>query len=163
MKNVSVIMGSISDWDTMKSCCDLLDYFGVSYEKKVISAHRTPKAMMSYASKAVDGGLTVIIAAAGGAAHLPGMIASFTTLPVIGVPIQSKALNGIDSLLSIVQMPEGVPVATVAIGTPGAKNAAILAVQIIAAQQKNRKLQKKLADYKKKMESDVHQSNKLLK
>lgn len=156
-------MGSISDWETMKDCCEMLDFFGVSYEKKVVSAHRTPRAMMDYASSASSRGLSVIIAAAGGAAHLPGMVAANTSLPVIGVPIQSKALNGMDSLLSIVQMPAGVPVATVAIGTAGAKNAAILATQMLATHDKQTALRKKLEAYKKKMEAESQQSNKKLK
>ena len=163
MSKIGVIMGSISDWETMKDCCDLLDFFGVAYEKKVVSAHRTPKAMMQYATKASAQGISVIIAAAGGAAHLPGMVASLTTLPVIGVPVMSKSLKGIDSLLSIVQMPAGVPVATVAIGTAGAKNAAILATQILATHDKQTALRKKLEAYKKKMEAESQQSNKKLK
>ncbi|MBD8016659.1 MULTISPECIES: 5-(carboxyamino)imidazole ribonucleotide mutase [Planococcus] len=128
---IGVIMGSTSDWETMKHTCDVLDELGVAYEKKVVSAHRTPDLMFSYAEQARGRGLHVIIAGAGGAAHLPGMVAAKTTLPVIGVPVQSKALNGLDSLLSIVQMPGGVPVATVAIGKAGAVNAGLLAAQII--------------------------------
>lgn len=128
---IGVIMGSSSDWETMKHACDVLDELGIAYEKKVVSAHRTPDLMFSYASEARDRGLYVIIAGAGGAAHLPGMVAAKTTLPVIGVPVQSKALNGLDSLLSIVQMPGGVPVATVAIGKAGAVNAGLLAAQIL--------------------------------
>src|SRR5690554_6458640 len=120
MVQVGVIMGSISDWDTMIHACKILEDFGILYEKDIISAHRTPDDLFTYAKKAADRGLKVIIAGAGGAAHLPGMVASKTMLPVIGVPIQSKALNGLDSLLSIVQMPAGVPVATVAIGRAGA-------------------------------------------
>ena len=130
---VGVIMGSISDWDTMKHACEILEMFGVEYEKKVVSAHRTPVFMFEYAGSARHRGLKVIIAGAGGAAHLPGMVAAKTNLPVIGVPVQSKALNGLDSLLSIVQMPGGVPVATVSIGTAGAKNAGLLAVRILGA------------------------------
>ena len=129
---VGVIMGSKSDWETMKYACEILEELGVEYEKKVVSAHRTPDLMFEYAEKAKGRGLKVIIAGAGGAAHLPGMIASKTQLPVIGVPVQSKALNGLDSLLSIVQMPGGIPVAAVAIGTAGAINAALLASQIIS-------------------------------
>ncbi|MFX3673371.1 MAG: 5-(carboxyamino)imidazole ribonucleotide mutase [Paenisporosarcina sp.] len=129
---VGVIMGSASDWDTMIHTCDILDEMQVSYEKKVVSAHRTPDLMFEYAASARQRGIQVIIAGAGGAAHLPGMVASKTTLPVIGVPIQSKALNGLDSLLSIVQMPGGVPVATVAIGKAGATNAGLLAIQMLA-------------------------------
>ncbi|TWT02956.1 5-(carboxyamino)imidazole ribonucleotide mutase [Planococcus sp. CPCC 101016] len=128
---IGIIMGSTSDWETMKHACDVLDELGLSYEKKVVSAHRTPDLMFSYAEQARERGLHVIIAGAGGAAHLPGMVAAKTTLPVIGVPVQSKALNGLDSLLSIVQMPGGVPVATVAIGKAGAVNAGLLAAQIL--------------------------------
>ncbi|PAE21167.1 5-(carboxyamino)imidazole ribonucleotide mutase [Bacillus sp. 7504-2] len=130
---VAVIMGSTSDWETMKHACDVLDKLEISYEKKVVSAHRTPDLMFQYAEEARGQGFNVIIAGAGGAAHLPGMVAAKTTLPVIGVPIQSKALNGLDSLLSIVQMPGGVPVATVAIGKAGATNAGLLAAQILGA------------------------------
>lgn len=129
---VGVIMGSTSDWETMKHACDILDELRITYEKKVVSAHRTPDLMFEYAEKARNRGLKVIIAGAGGAAHLPGMVAAKTTLPVIGVPVQSKALNGLDSLLSIVQMPGGVPVATVAIGKAGAVNAGLLAAQILS-------------------------------
>ena len=129
---IGVIMGSSSDWETMKHACDVLDELGVAYEKKVVSAHRTPDLMFEYAQTARERGLHVIIAGAGGAAHLPGMVAAKTTLPVIGVPVQSRALNGLDSLLSIVQMPGGVPVATVAIGKAGATNAGLLAAQILS-------------------------------
>jgi 5-(carboxyamino)imidazole ribonucleotide mutase len=129
---IGVIMGSSSDWETMKHTCDILDELQVPYEKKVVSAHRTPDLMFEYAATARARGIQVIVAGAGGAAHLPGMVASKTTLPVIGVPIQTKALNGLDSLLSIVQMPGGVPVATVAIGKAGATNAGILAAQMLA-------------------------------
>jgi 5-(carboxyamino)imidazole ribonucleotide mutase len=131
---VGIIMGSKSDWETMKHACDILDQFEIAYEKKVVSAHRTPDLMFTYAEEARNRGLKVIIAGAGGAAHLPGMVAAKTTLPVIGVPIQSQALNGLDSLLSIVQMPGGVPVATVAIGKAGAINAGLLAAQILATE-----------------------------
>jgi len=135
MKNlVGVIMGSKSDWETMKHACEILDQLEISYEKKVVSAHRTPDLMFTYAEKAKERGIKVIIAGAGGAAHLPGMVAAKTTLPVIGVPVQSHALNGLDSLLSIVQMPGGVPVATVAIGKAGAMNAGLLAAQILAVE-----------------------------
>ncbi|QED46445.1 5-(carboxyamino)imidazole ribonucleotide mutase [Cytobacillus dafuensis] len=130
---VAVIMGSKSDWETMKHACAILDELEISYEKKVVSAHRTPDLMFEYAENAREKGIKVIIAGAGGAAHLPGMVAAKTTLPVIGVPVQSKALNGLDSLLSIVQMPGGVPVATVAIGKAGAVNAGLLAAQILGA------------------------------
>jgi 5-(carboxyamino)imidazole ribonucleotide mutase len=129
---VAVIMGSKSDWDTMKHACEILDRLEVPYEKKVVSAHRTPDLMFEFAENARVRGIKVIIAGAGGAAHLPGMVAAKTTLPVIGVPVQSKALNGMDSLLSIVQMPAGVPVATVAIGKAGATNAGLLAAQILS-------------------------------
>ena len=125
-------MGSKSDWETMKQSCEVLEKLDIPYIKKVVSAHRTPDLMFEFAQKARDEGLKVIIAGAGGAAHLPGMVASKTTLPVIGVPVKSKALNGLDSLLSIVQMPGGVPVATVAIGEAGARNAGILAAQILS-------------------------------
>ncbi|EAC6449882.1 5-(carboxyamino)imidazole ribonucleotide mutase [Listeria monocytogenes] len=129
---IGIIMGSTSDWDTMKKACDVLDELEIAYEKKVVSAHRTPDLMFQYAEQARERGLKIIIAGAGGAAHLPGMVAAKTTLPVIGVPIKSKALNGMDSLLSIVQMPGGVPVATVAIGESGAVNAGLLAAQILS-------------------------------
>ncbi|MGL4521071.1 MAG: 5-(carboxyamino)imidazole ribonucleotide mutase [Bacilli bacterium] len=129
---VGVIMGSTSDWETMKHACSVLEELQIPYEKRVISAHRTPDEMFQYAENAYENGLKVIIAGAGGAAHLPGMTAAKTLVPVIGVPVQSKALNGLDSLLSIVQMPGGVPVATVAIGTAGATNAGLLAAQIVA-------------------------------
>ena len=130
---VGVIMGSISDWETMKYACEVLEELEIPYDKKVVSAHRTPDLMFEYAEIARESGLKVIIAGAGGAAHLPGMVAAKTTLPVIGVPVQSRALNGLDSLLSIVQMPGGVPVATVAIGKAGATNAGLLAAQILSA------------------------------
>ncbi|MFM9281322.1 5-(carboxyamino)imidazole ribonucleotide mutase [Paenibacillus jiagnxiensis] len=130
---VGVIMGSKSDWDTMQHACDILDELQISYEKKVVSAHRTPDLMFEYAEQAAEREIKVIIAGAGGAAHLPGMVAAKTTVPVIGVPVQSKALNGLDSLLSIVQMPGGIPVATVAIGKAGATNAGLLAAQIIGS------------------------------
>ncbi|MCQ6280540.1 5-(carboxyamino)imidazole ribonucleotide mutase [Bacillus sp. EB600] len=129
---VAVIMGSKSDWETMKHACEVLEELEIPYEKKVVSAHRTPDLMFEYAEAARQRGIKVIIAGAGGAAHLPGMVAAKTTLPVIGVPVQSKALNGLDSLLSIVQMPGGVPVATVAIGKSGATNAGLLAAQILS-------------------------------
>ena len=128
---VGVIMGSKSDWPTMKNATEILEELGVSYEVKVVSAHRTPDLMFEYAETAEARGLKVIIAGAGGSAHLPGMVASKTVVPVLGVPVQSKALSGQDSLLSIVQMPGGIPVGTLAIGNSGAKNAGILAAQII--------------------------------
>lgn len=125
-------MGSSSDWETMKYSCEILEELQIPFEKRVVSAHRTPDLMFEYAEEARSRGIQVIIAGAGGAAHLPGMVAAKTTLPVIGVPVQSKALNGLDSLLSIVQMPGGVPVATVAIGKAGATNAGLLAAQILS-------------------------------
>ena len=133
MVKVGVIMGSSSDWETMQHACEILDEMNIGYEKEVISAHRTPDDMFNYAETARERGLKVIIAGAGGAAHLPGMTASKTTLPVIGVPVQTKALGGMDSLLSIAQMPGGVPTATMAIGKAGAKNAGLFAAQILAA------------------------------
>src|SRR5580658_316496 len=129
---VAVIMGSKSDWETMTHASKMLTEFGVPHETRIVSAHRTPQLLAEYATGAAERGLEVIIAGAGGAAHLPGMTAAYTTLPVLGVPIESRSLKGIDSLLSIVQMPAGVPVATLAIGTAGAKNAALLAVAILA-------------------------------
>ena len=129
---VSVIMGSQSDWKTMKVCCEMLIELEIQHEKKIISAHRTPDRLFEYAGKVNERGIRVIIAGAGGAAHLPGMVASKTNLPVIGVPIKSKSLSGIDSVYSILQMPKGCPVATMAIGIPGAINAALLAGSILA-------------------------------
>ena len=129
---VGIIMGSKSDWETMRHAAEMLDKLGVGYETRVVSAHRTPKRLYEYAHGAKDRGLKVIIAGAGGAAHLPGMAASMTSLPVLGVPVESQALKGMDSLLSIVQMPAGVPVGTLAIGRPGAINAALLAASILA-------------------------------
>jgi 5-(carboxyamino)imidazole ribonucleotide mutase len=128
---VGVIMGSTSDWPTMKRACEILDELDIPYEARVVSAHRTPDEMFAYAEEAEKRGIEVIIAGAGGAAHLPGMVASKTVLPVIGVPVKSSSLNGLDSLLSIVQMPGGVPVATVAIGESGAVNAGLLAAEIL--------------------------------
>ena len=144
---ISVIMGSQSDWKTMRFACDVLEEFKVKYEKKIISAHRTPDRLFKYASNAHKRQIKVIIAGAGGAAHLPGMIASKTLLPVIGVPILSEALSGVDSLYSIVQMPRGCPVATMAIGTPGAVNSSILAISVLALN--NKKLEKKLKNWHK--------------
>ncbi len=129
---VAVIMGSKSDWDTMRAASEVLTDFGVPHECRVVSAHRTPDLLTEFSKSAESRGLEVIIAGAGGAAHLPGMTAAHTTIPVLGVPVESKALKGMDSLLSIVQMPGGIPVATLAIGTPGAKNAGLLAVSILA-------------------------------
>jgi 5-(carboxyamino)imidazole ribonucleotide mutase len=140
---VGVIMGSTSDWETMKVAAETLAEFGVPYEAKVVSAHRTPDSMADYAKTAVSRGLEVIIAGAGGAAHLPGMVAAQTVLPVLGVPVQSRTLNGLDSLLSIVQMPAGIPVATLAIGRAGAKNAALLAIAILG---------NKYPEYREKLE-----------
>ncbi len=142
---VSVIMGSKSDWDVMSAACQTLEEFGVPYEKKVISAHRTPEFFCNYMATARERGVDVVIAGAGGAAHLPGMAAAMTTLPVIGIPIRSKALNGLDSLLSIVQMPSGIPVATMAID--GARNAALHAISILALQ--DRELASRLEAFRK--------------
>jgi len=129
---VAIVMGSQSDWPTMKCAADVLDGLGIGYDARIVSAHRTPKRLVAFAEGAADEGFKVIIAGAGGAAHLPGMVASMTHLPVLGVPVQSKALSGHDSLLSIVQMPAGVPVGTLAIGESGAKNAGLLAASILA-------------------------------
>lgn len=156
---VGIIMGSDSDLNVMQEAADILNKFNIPYELKVVSAHRTPSFMAEYASTAEERGLKVIIAGAGGSAHLPGMTAANTPLPVIGVPIKLKSLDGIDSLLSIVQMPGGVPVAAVAIN--GAKNAGILAVQILATGDSE--LLKKLKDFKKDLEKDSLQKNKNLK
>ncbi|WP_010529601.1 5-(carboxyamino)imidazole ribonucleotide mutase [Lentibacillus jeotgali] len=155
MARVGVIMGSISDWETMKHTCSTLDELHIPYEKEVISAHRTPDDMFTYAKQAREKGLNVIIAGAGGAAHLPGMVAAQTILPVIGVPVQSKALNGLDSLLSIVQMPGGVPTATVAIGRSGAKNAGLLAAQMIGAFDND--VADRLKDYRESMKQSVNE------
>ncbi len=153
---VGIIMGSDSDWPTMKAAADACAEFGIPHEVRVISAHRTPQDLARYAGSAHARGLRVIIAGAGGAAHLPGVAAAFTTLPVIGVPIESKALKGLDSLLSIVQMPSGVPVATVAIG--GARNAGLLAVQILAAG--NAALQRKLVAFKARLAEESRAKNR---
>ncbi len=150
---VGVIMGSQSDWETMRLADEVLTEFGVPHECRVVSAHRTPALMAEYASTAADRGLEVIIAGAGGAAHLPGMVAAQTVLPVIGVPVQSKALNGLDSLLSIVQMPKGVPVATVAIGAAGAANAGLLAVSMLATSRPD--LREKLHAYRARIADAV--------
>lgn len=155
MVSVGIIMGSTSDYEVMKDACSMLDEFGVEYEKKVVSAHRTPDLMYEYAKNAEGRGIRVIIAGAGGAAHLPGMVAAMTTLPVIGVPVKSRALNGLDSLLSIVQMPGGVPVLTVAIN--GAKNAALSAVAILATS--DAKLSKKLKEYRNNQTESVLHAN----
>lgn len=148
---IGIIMGSTSDWEVMKPAVDTLEQFGIEVEKRVISAHRAPHALFEWASTAKDRGLSVIIAGAGGAAHLPGVIAGLTTLPVIGVPVRSKTLDGLDSLLSIVQMPSGIPVATVAIN--GSKNAALLAVSILALGSPE--LEQKLVDFRKQQTEAV--------
>ena len=150
---VGVIMGSKSDWETMRAAADVLAEFGVPHESQIVSAHRTPQRMADYAAEAEGRGLEVIIAGAGGAAHLPGMVASQTVLPVLGVPVQSKALSGMDSLLSIVQMPGGIPVGTLAIGTAGAKNAGLLAVRILANTRPE--LRKKLHEFQERQTNDV--------
>ncbi|MCO0860269.1 5-(carboxyamino)imidazole ribonucleotide mutase [Staphylococcus pasteuri] len=152
---VAVIMGSSSDWEIMKESCNMLEEFGIPYEKKVVSAHRTPHLMVDFASHAVNDGYDLIIAGAGGAAHLPGMVASMTTLPVIGVPIESKSLKGLDSLLSIVQMPGGIPVATTAIGKSGAKNAGILAARILGISHSS--VRKNLENYEKYLVQKVEE------
>ncbi|MBN8210138.1 5-(carboxyamino)imidazole ribonucleotide mutase [Bacillus sp. NTK071] len=157
---IGIIMGSTSDWETMKHACDILEELNIPFEKKVVSAHRTPELMFEYAESARERGLKVIIAGAGGAAHLPGMVAAKTTLPVIGVPVQSRTLNGLDSLLSIVQMPGGVPVATVAIGKAGAKNAGLLAAQILSTNDKG--IEQKLSDYRTRMKEAVLESSDTL-
>lgn len=153
MTQVGVIMGSSSDWDTMQHTCGVLDNLDIAYEKEVISAHRTPDDMFRYAETARQRGIKVIIAGAGGAAHLPGMTASKTTLPVIGVPVQSKALDGMDSLLSIVQMPGGVPTATMAIGKAGATNAGLYAAQILSVHDTH--IAVKLDNYRKQLMQKV--------
>ena len=150
---VGVIMGSISDWETMREACEVLDELSVSYEKRVVSAHRTPELMAAYATQAEERGLQIIIAGAGGAAHLPGMVAAQTLLPVIGVPIKSSTLNGQDSLLSIVQMPRGVPVGTLAIGGAGAHNAGLLAAQILA--NHDPELRKRLIQRRERVQKTV--------
>lgn len=148
---VAVIMGSASDWDVMSQACSTLEEFGIPYEKKVLSAHRNPGPLAQYVANAPDQGCEIIIAGAGGAAHLPGVIAALTTLPVIGIPVKSKALNGLDSLLSIVQMPSGIPVATMAID--GARNAALYAVAILAL--KDATLAAKLKDFRQRQSDKV--------
>ena len=160
MLEVGIIMGSKSDLPVMQNAIDILNKFGINSEVEIVSAHRTPEKMFKYAQNAKNKGIKVIIAGAGGAAHLPGMIASITTLPVIGVPIKSRnSIDGWDSILSILQMPDGVPVGTVALN--GSKNAGILAAQIIATN--NDKLSQKIEDYKKELENKVISSNKNLK
>jgi len=155
---VGILMGSDSDWPTMKAAAEALNEFGIASEAKVISAHRTPRDLEAYASSARERGLRVIIAGAGGAAHLPGVTAAFTTLPVIGVPIESKSLKGLDSLLSIVQMPPGVPVATVGIGA--GRNAGLLAVQILGVSDAD--LQKRLDQFKLELAAESRAKNKAL-
>jgi 5-(carboxyamino)imidazole ribonucleotide mutase len=150
---VGVIMGSKSDWPTMKHAVEMLEEFGVPHEVKVVSAHRTPDLMFEYAATASERGLKVIIAGAGGAAHLPGMVAAKTIVPVLGVPVQSRALSGQDSLLSIAQMPGGIPVGTLAIGDAGAKNAGILAAQIVANEDET--IREKVAAFRAKQTQDV--------
>jgi 5-(carboxyamino)imidazole ribonucleotide mutase len=154
---VSIIMGSTSDWETMKNASDILNDFKVPHENKVVSAHRTPDLLFDFAKSAESRGIEVIIAGAGGAAHLPGMCASQTVLPVLGVPVQSKALSGMDSLLSIVQMPAGIPVGTLAIGTAGAKNAALLAISILANSRAD--LREKLKQFRENQTNTVLKSN----
>ena len=150
---VGVIMGSKSDWETMRHACEALVQFDVQFEKRIVSAHRTPQLMTEYANQAAKRGLRVIIAGAGGAAHLPGMVAAQTLIPVIGVPVKSSSLSGLDSLLSIVQMPRGVPVATVAIGEAGAFNAGLLAVQMLAVY--NQDLHARLKDWRNQTRDTV--------
>ncbi|GLB47451.1 N5-carboxyaminoimidazole ribonucleotide mutase [Philodulcilactobacillus myokoensis] len=158
---VALVMGSISDWPHVKATAQLLDQLHVSYSKRVISAHRMPKQLQSFGSKAKSEHYQLIIAAAGGAAHLPGMLAANTPLPVIGVPVQTKALGGMDSLLSMVQMPSGIPVATVAIGNAGAKNAALLAAQIIGLHDSD--VEKQLINYRQNQTKEAIKSNENLK
>lgn len=156
MTEIAVVMGSKSDWPTVRETCLILDQFGVDYEKHVISAHRMPDEMFAFAKGAVADGLKVVIACAGGAAHLPGMLAANTPLPVIGIPAQTRALGGMDSLLSIVQMPAGVPVATTAIGVAGAKNAALLALEILGIT--NREIQEQILDFRQQMHDAAQES-----
>jgi 5-(carboxyamino)imidazole ribonucleotide mutase len=153
---VGIIMGSKSDWETMRHAAEMLDELGVAHETKVVSAHRTPKRLYDYAHSARERGLKVIIAGAGGAAHLPGMAASMTTLPVLGVPVETKSLKGMDSLLSIVQMPAGVPVGTLAIGKAGAINAALLAASILATGDAG--LARRLDDHRSRQTASVADS-----
>ena len=153
MAKISIIMGSKSDLATMQHACKTLDQFDVSYETKVVSAHRTPKRLYDFCAAAKNNGTKIIIAGAGGAAHLPGMTASMTDLPVLGVPVESRTLKGLDSLLSIVQMPAGIPVGCLAIGEAGAKNSALLAVAILALSDE--KLAKKLAKFREKQTSSI--------
>lgn len=159
MARVGVIMGSRSDLPTMEKAIEMLKLFGVDYEVKIVSAHRTPELMFDYAKTAKERGLKVIIAGAGGAAHLPGMVSSLTPLPVIGVPVKSKALSGLDSLLSIVQMPGGIPVGTVAIGESGAKNAGILASEIIALMDED--VARKVEAFREKQKNEVLETSEV--
>lgn len=161
MNKIAVVMGSISDWPTMQLTTQLLEQFELEYEPKIISAHRMPEELKSFSESAKENGYSVIIAGAGGAAHLPGMLAANSILPVIGVPIESRALKGMDSLLSIVQMPSGVPVATTAIGSAGAKNAALLAVEILAINDDS--LSQKLVDFRKRQTEEAIKSADQLK
>ena len=156
MSEVAVVMGSISDWDVMKAACDVLEEYGVSYEKRILSAHRTPLEMIDFSKNAKANGFKVVIAGAGGAAHLPGMFAAMTPLPVIGVPIRTSTAEGLDSLLSIVQMPRGVPVATVAIGN--STNAGLLACEILALS--NEELSDKIVDVRQNRETEIKAQNK---
>jgi 5-(carboxyamino)imidazole ribonucleotide mutase len=156
MADVAIVMGSISDWDVMKAACDVLEEYGVSYEKRILSAHRTPLEMIDFSKNAKANGFKVVIAGAGGAAHLPGMFAAMTPLPVIGVPIRTSTAEGLDSLLSIVQMPRGVPVATVAIGN--ATNAGLLACEMLALS--NEELSDKIVAARAKREEEVKALNK---
>jgi len=155
---IGIVMGSDSDWPTMKEAAEILDEFNIQYEKKVVSAHRTPDLMARYGKEARDRGIKIIIAGAGGAAHLPGMLSAYTTLPVIGVPVKTSALGGLDSLYSIVQMPNGVPVATVAIGK--AKNAGLLALRMLG--MNDRDISEKLQEYADKMADDSRKKTKNL-
>lgn len=150
---IGVVMGSQSDWETMQFACQILDKFNITYDAQIVSAHRTPEKLYEYAKTAADKGLQIIIAGAGGAAHLPGMLAALTHIPVLGVPVESKTLKGIDSLLSIVQMPAGIPVPTFAIGKAGATNAALSAVAILALQDEN--LTKALKEYRAQQTQQV--------
>ena len=156
MAKVGLVMGSISDWPTMQLAAQQLTALGIDYERRVISAHRMPTTLQTYGEQAAGRGLQLIIAGAGGAAHLPGMLAANTLLPVIGVPIKTRALNGVDSLLSIVQMPAGVPVATMAIGDAGAKNAALMAAQILGLQDE--KIQQAVLNFRQRQRQEAEQS-----
>ncbi len=160
MSTVAVIMGSSSDWETMRAAAETLEHFGISYEARVVSAHRTPELMFDFARSAEARGFKAVIAGAGGAAHLPGMVASLTALPVLGVPVASKALSGVDSLLSIVQMPAGVPTATFAIGPAGATNAALFAVRMLAVD--DARLRKALEAYRGERAQQAAASTKKL-